>query len=395
MTDLSSDIKTGLNSELKNIIQYWKANSVDEKHGGFLGKRDHFNTEVQEANKGAILNTRLLWTFSAIENFQKDDSCRELAERAYDYLKKFFRDDQYQGIFWELDYKGKPVNKRKQIYAQAFAIYALAEYYKLSNDQEALKFANNLFFLIEKHALDRKKNGYLEAFQQDWSPIEDMRLSDKDENSAKTMNTHLHILEAYTNLYLVSGDITVKGALINLIELFLEKFLDPKNMHFQLFFNTDWQRANNVVSYGHDIEAVWLIIEACKAVENSMLLKQAEKTAVEVAEVFLKEAYVPNAGVINEKDLDSGITDEDRHWWPQVEAMVGLDYAFNISGEKKFLLAKEDIWQFTKQHIKDHSNGEWHFRVNKNNKPCDTEDKLSMWKAPYHNSRALMVLLKN
>ena len=395
MTDLSSDIKTELNEELKNIIQYWKANSVDEKHGGFLGKRDHFNTEVPNANKGAILNTRLLWTFSAIGNFQKDDSCRELADKAYDYLKKFFRDDQYQGIFWELDYKGKPVNKRKQIYAQAFAIYALSEYYTLSNNQEALTFASDLFFLIETHARDRKNNGYLEAFQQDWSPIEDMRLSEKDNNSAKTMNTHLHILEAYTNLYIASGDISVKGALINLIDLFLEKFLDTKNMHFQLFFNIDWQRANNVVSYGHDIEAVWLIIEACKAVENSILLKKAEKVAVEVAEVFLKEAYVPNAGVINEKDLDSGKVDEDRHWWPQVEAVVGLDYAFNISGEKKFLLAKEDIWDYTKEYIKDHAHGEWYFRVDKNNKPYETEDKLSMWKAPYHNSRACMMLLKN
>lgn len=395
MTDLSSDLKTELNEELKNITQYWKENSVDQLHGGFLGKRDHFNTEVPKSNKGAILNTRLLWTFSAIGNFQKDDSCRKLAERAYDYLKKYFYDEEYKGIFWELDYKGNPVNRRKQIYAQAFAIYALTEYYKLTNDRDALNWANHLFVLIETTARDREKNGYLEAFQQDWSPIEDMRLSEKDDNSAKTMNTHLHILEAYTNLFIVTEDTSVKGALINLIELFLEKFLDTENKHFQLFFNTNWQRANNNVSYGHDIEAVWLIIEACKAVGSKKFLEKAEIVAIEVAEVFLKEAYVQNAGVINEKDLDTGKVDEDRHWWPQVEAMVGLDYAFKISGEKKFLLAKEDIWQYTKKHIKDHSNEEWFFRVNKNNKPYETEDKLSMWKAPYHNSRACMMLLKD
>jgi len=395
MTNLSSDLKTELNEELKNIIQYWKKNSVDELYGGFLGKRDHFNNEVPKANKGAILNTRLLWTFSAIGNFQKDDYSLELAERAYNYLKQYFNDENYEGVFWELDYKGNPVNRRKQIYAQAFAIYALTEYYKLTNDQEALNWAISLFVLIETRARDREANGYLEAFQQDWSPIEDMRLSEKDDNSAKTMNTHLHILEAYTNLFIVSKDTSVKGALINLIELFLEKFLDTKNMHFQLFFNTNWQRANNIVSYGHDIEAVWLIIEACKVVGSKNLLEKAEKVAVEVAEVFIKEAYVQNAGVINEKDLDTGKVDEDRHWWPQVEAMVGLDYAFKISGEKKFLLAKEDIWQYTKKHIKDHSNGEWFFRVNKNNKPYETEDKLSMWKAPYHNSRACIMLLKD
>lgn len=395
MTDLSTDIKTELNEELKDLFQYWKFNSVDEKNGGFLGQRDHFNTEIPKAPKGAILNTRLLWTFSAIENFQKEFYCAELAKRAYDYLKDYFWDHEYQGIFWELDHKGKTVNTRKQIYAQAFAIYALTEYYKLSENREALQFANQLFFLIEKHARDRHNNGYLEAFQQDWSSIEDMRLSEKDENSAKTMNTHLHILEAYTNLYLVSGDTSVKGALLNLIDLFLEKFLDIENRHFQLFFNTEWHRANNLISYGHDIEAVWLIIEACKAVDNSKRLGKAEQVAVEVAEVFLQEAYVPNAGVINEKDLDSGKVDEDRHWWPQVEAMVGLDYAFKISGEKKFQVAKEDIWEYIKQHIKDHANGEWHFRVDKTNIPYETEYKLSMWKAPYHNSRAIMMLLKD
>ena len=394
MTKLSFNLKTELEEELKNILQYWKDNSVDEVHGGFLGKRDFFNVEVPKAHKGAILNTRLLWTFSAIANFQKDDACRKLAQRAYEYLKDFFLDEKYQGIFWELDYQGKPVNKRKQIYAQAFAIYALTEYYKLTQDKEALKWANSLFLLIEKHARDWEKNGYLEAFQENWSAIEDMRLSEKDANSAKTMNTHLHILEAYTNLYIVSEDASVKEALINLIELFLEKFLDAETKHFQLFFNTDWKRANDIISYGHDIEAVWLIIEACKAVGSKSLLEIAEIVAVEVANVFLQEAYVETAGVINEKDVEKGILDEDRHWWPQVEAMVGLDYAFKISGEDQFLRAKKDIWNYTRTYLKDEKNGEWHFRVDRDNKPYENEDKLSMWKAPYHNSRACMMLLK-
>ncbi len=396
MADPTAQFKAELSAELENILKYWNEFSLDERNGGFVGQRDHYNKEIPNASKGIILNTRVLWTFSAVANHKKEKSgeLRSLADRAYGYLKRAFQDDIFGGVFWEVDAEGNPINRRKQIYAQAFAIYALSEYHILSGDEEAKEWALELFKLVEKHAREREFNGYLEAFQEDWSPIEDMRLSEKDKNSAKTMNTHLHVLEAYTTLHKITKSEAVKEALDNLIEIFLEKFYDPKNQHFQLFFDNQWIREGNVASYGHDIEAVWLMIEAAKASGNEDLIKKTQNIAVPVAETFLEEAYVPGKGVINEKDLDSGKIDTDRHWWPQAEAMVGLEYAYQISGEKNFRNAIFDIWNFTQEHIIDRENGEWFFRIDENNRPYTQEDKLGMWKCPYHNSRACIVLMK-
>ena len=394
MASLEAQFKSELSVELESILKYWTDFSVDKKNGGFIGQRDHFNKEVPAASKGIILNTRLLWTFSAAANHKEDKSgeLKSLADRAYGYLKMAFKDDIFGGVFWELDSEGKPINRRKQIYAQVFAIYALSEYYILTEDESAMEWALELFSLVEKNAREPKYNGYLEAFQEDWTPIEDMRLSEKDRNSAKTMNTHLHVLEAYTTLYKISKAELVKEALDNLIHIFLEKFYDPENRHFKLFFDNSWRRDGNMVSYGHDIEAIWLLIEAAKASGNEDLVKRTQGIAVPVAETFLKEAYLPGKGVINEKDLDSGELDSDRHWWPQAEAMVGLFYAYRISEEEQFRNAIYDIWNFTKKNIIDHENGEWFFRIDENNQPYTHEDKLGMWKCPYHNSRACMVL---
>ncbi|MBK5192047.1 MAG: AGE family epimerase/isomerase [Flavobacteriaceae bacterium] len=390
-------LQTELTSELNNILNYWINFSVDKVNGGFIGERDHFNNEVSQASKGVVLNTRILWTFSAIGNYNKDKTLLPFAERAFDYLKKYFKDEKFKGIYWELDAYGIPINKRKQIYAQAFAIYALSEYYLFTKDENAKNWALSLFSLIEDHARDKDTNGYLEAFQEDWSPIKDMRLSEKDENAAITMNTHLHILEAYTSLLQICGNDKpkVKEALNNLVHLFFDKFLDKRKQHFQLFFDKNWTPSGNLISYGHDIEAIWLLIEAAKALKNENLIEKTREAAVSVAHVFINEAYVKNAGVLNEKDLDTGKVDTDRHWWPQAEAMVGLDYAFKISGEKKFRNAKFDIWEFIKKYIKDHENGEWFFRIDKNNIPYKNEDKLGMWKCPYHNSRACLILLSS
>ncbi|WP_424494233.1 AGE family epimerase/isomerase [Salinimicrobium sp. GXAS 041] len=395
MLNSAEKLKSELASELDNILRYWKENSLDEEKGGFVGQRDHYNKLIPDANKGIILNTRILWSFSAAGNFKNDENLRAYADRGYENLKSRFQDKNFGGVYWELDAEGNPVNKRKQIYAQAFAIYALSEYYFFSGEEKSREWALSLFKLIEEHARDREFNGYFEAFQEDWSPIEDMRLSEKDRNSAKTMNTHLHVLEAYTTLYRISKNAKVKEALDNLTDLFLKKFYDPKNDHFQLFFDKEWSREGNVVSYGHDIEAVWLMIEAARASENDDLLQKAEEVAVKVAETFLKEAYVEGKGVLNEKDLDSGEIDTDRHWWPQIEAMVGLEYAFRISGEKSFQNAIFDIWEYTKQHIIDSENGEWFFRVDENNQPYKEEDKLGLWKCPYHNSRGCIQLIQS
>jgi len=376
--------------ELNNILNYWSKNTLDLKHGGFLGQIDHFNVVIPEASKGIILNTRILWSFSAVSNHFQTETYNDICDRAYNYLKTHFNDTISKGVYWELDYLRNPINKRKQVYAQAFSIYALSEYYILSKNEAAKDWAIELFDLTEKHAKDGQF-GYLEAFNEDWTPIKDMRLSDKDMNAEKTMNTHLHILEAYTSLLKIYDDESLKDSLKTLVNLFQNKFLNSNN-HYDLFFDKNWNLLSNTVSYGHDIETAWLVIEAAKVLNDDALLEDVKATAIQVANTFLEEAIDSEGAVINEKNLSTNHTDTDRHWWPQVEALVGLKYANDIIKDEKYIDSSLKIWEFTKKHIIDHKNGEWHFRVDKNGKPYTEEDKVSMWKAPYHTSRALIIL---
>ncbi|MCF1192306.1 AGE family epimerase/isomerase [Mangrovimonas sp. AS39] len=391
MNEAYKTMQSELHSELLNILTYWTNNTIDQNYGGFVGNITNDNKIVDQANKGIILNTRILWSFAAASNYLKSKSYQFICERSFQYLKDYFKDKDYGGFYWELDYQGQPINKRKQVYAQAFGIYALSEYYKFSKDEVAKSMAIELFELIEKHAKDTEKLGYLEALNQDWSPIDDMRLSEKDMNAAKTMNTHLHVLEAYTTLLEIYPNEAVKTSLTMLVELFLTKFLNTNN-HYHLFFDEDWKLLSNSVSYGHDIETIWLVIEAAKVLKNKDLLQQAYATATKVAHTFIEEAIDADGAVINEKNLTTNHTDTDRHWWPQVEALVGLKYAYQIQKNPVYLETSIKIWEFTKTHLIDRVHGEWFFRVDTNGKVYQEEDKVSMWKAPYHTSRACMMM---
>ena len=386
-------LKKELNVELKNILSYWIENTIDKEFGGFLGKRDHFNKVVEKASKGVILNTRILWSFSAATNHLKTNTYKDVCDRSFKYLKDFFNDKINKGVYWEVDYLGNPINKRKQVYAQSFTIYALSEYYLFSKNEEAKTWAIELFNQLEKYAKDSVNEGYFEAFNEDWSPIEDMRLSDKDMNASKTMNTHLHVLEAYTSLLKIYDNNELKASLKMLVKVFLEKFLNTKN-HYELFFDDQWNLLSNSVSYGHDIEAAWLVIDAAKLIDDSELLHLSEEVAVKVADTFLLEAIDKEGAVINEKNLTTNHIDTDRHWWPQVEALVGLKYANDLKSDEKYISSSLKIWDFTKKNLIDHKNGEWFFRVDEKGNVYKSEDKVSMWKAPYHTSRACIILNK-
>ena len=391
MIEAYKQLKSELNSELKNILRYWVSNTLDQEYGGFVGKIDHYNLVIPKASKGIILNTRILWSFSAASTHLKTDLYQAVCDRAFHYLKTFFEDGNHEGVFWELDYKGNPLNKRKQVYAQAFAIYALSEYYIFTKNDTAKNWAIELFELLEKHAKDVLNLGYFEAFNQDWTPIKDMRLSNKDMNASKTMNTHLHILEAYTSLLRIYDNAQLRHSLKTLVELFLHKFLNNNN-HYDLFFDDGWKLLSNIVSYGHDIETAWLVIEAAKQLNDEALLHQANTVALKVADTFLKEAIDEDGAVLNEKNLTTNYVDTDRHWWPQVEALIGLSYANHLKANRDYISTSIKIWEYTKKHIIDHENGEWFFRVDKNGRPYTEEDKVSMWKAPYHTSRACIML---
>lgn len=386
-----NQLKQELHSELDNILDYWSKNTIDYEHNGFVGKINHYNQVVPQASKGIILNTRILWSFSAASNHLKTGIHKAVCDRAFQYLETYFKDKTHGGVFWELDYKGNPINKRKQVYAQAFTIYALSEYYIFSKNKEAKNWAIDIFNCIEKYAKDDGNMGYFEAFKEDWNPIEDMRLSDKDMNASKTMNTHLHILEAYTTLLKIYDNAPLRDSLKMLVNLFFNKFLNDKN-HYDLFFDDQWNLLSNTISYGHDIEAAWLVIEAAKALNDEALLKQANTVALKVANTFLNEGISEDGAVLNEKNLTTNHVDTDKHWWPQVEALIGLKYAYQLNPDEKYITSSLRIWDYTKQHFIDRKNGEWFFRVDKNGNVYTEEDKVSMWKAPYHTSRACIIL---
>ena len=261
-------LKQEFRDELHAILDWWSKHMVDEEYDGFYGRRDGFGRLETKADKGVILNTRILWTYSAAALFSGRQEHQDLALRAYDYICRHFWDDVEGGVVWSVDYLGNPVDTQKQIYGQAFAIYALCEYYFLTKDRCVLDKATELFWLIEKYSRDREMNGYLSAFARNWSPMEDIRLSEKDMNEAKIMNTHLHILEAYTCFYRVKPFAALKEALNNVVDLFLQYFIDPETGSMQVYFDENWTPKGDTISFGHNVEASWLLWEAAEALER-------------------------------------------------------------------------------------------------------------------------------
>ncbi|UII19262.1 AGE family epimerase/isomerase [Fulvivirga ligni] len=390
--DQLSKLRSEFEEELHRSLLFWIRRMQDPVNNGFYGRIDGCNKLHPQADKAVILNTRILWTFSHIANFYPDHGYQEMAERAYSYLLQHFDDVDNGGVFWMVDQKGKPVNKRKQIYAQTFAIYAFSEYYALTRDEESLKKAIDIFQLIEKHSFDQDQNGYLEAFTESWEEIDDLRLSEKDANEKKTMNTHLHVLEAYTNLYRVWPNEILKKQLNNLTELFLAQFVQD-NAHFGLFFNENWQLKSSEISYGHDIEGSWLLCEAAEVLDYNNLIEKCRANALSMVEAVLVKGVDHDGAILNEAD-EHGITDSDKHWWPQAEALVGFMNAFQINREQKYINALVANWTFIKKHLLDYENGEWHWKVDKSGKIQLDEDKAGPWKCPYHNSRAMMELIR-
>ena len=259
MMDIKSMRKEMEAELIGNILPFWMNRMKDEVNGGFYGRITGTGILMPEAEKGAILNARILWTFSAAYRLLGNEEYLTTATRAKRIIIDRFYDKEFGGIYWSLDYKGNPLDTKKQIYAIGFAIYGLSEYHRATGDKEALDYAIRLFEDIERYSFDSVKNGYCEALTRGWSELADMRLSDKDENECKTMNTHLHILEPYTNLYRVWKNDSLKSQLCNLIEIFIDKILNAETGHLELFFDEDWNSKYRIVSYGHDIEALSLI----------------------------------------------------------------------------------------------------------------------------------------
>lgn len=383
-----------MRSELENnILPFWMNKMEDNEQGGFYGEITGDDELRPEASKGAILNARILWTFSAAYRLLKKPEYLKTATRAKRYLIDRFYDPEYGGIYWELDYKGNPLDTKKQIYAIGFAIYGLSEYARATGDAEALEYAQRLFEVIEQHSFDPVQNGYLEALTRDWQPIKDMRLSDKDENEKKTMNTHLHILEPYTNLYRVWKDERLERQLRNLIDVFITRILDPQTGHLNLFFEEDWTNKYRIYSYGHDIEASWLIHEAALVLGDETVLKRIEPLIVRIAQAA-DEGLNPDGSMIYENFLDKQKIDRELHWWVQAENVVGHINLYQHFGDESALDIAVRCWEFIKAKLIDHEQGEWHWSILPDGTVNRKDDKAGFWKCPYHNGRMCMEVIE-
>lgn len=388
-----STYKQEIQESLHDILQFWIKNTLDSEFGGFIGKMDFEGNIHPNHEKGGVLNARMLWTFSAAYNFTNNKKYLHIAKLAYQYIQKYFRDTENCGVYWSVDFRANPLNTRKQIYSQAFTIYGLAEYYKASQNKEALDFAKELFYLIEKHSFDEQQGGYFEAFSKNWELLEDLRLSEKDRNDPKTMNTHLHVLEAYATLFEVWKDAKLEKQIRNLLTVFSDKIINSENNHMRLFFDKNWVSTSQGISFGHDIEAAWLLQEAAEAIADKDLITKFKTIAVEMAEAS-SEGLQTDGSMIHEFDPSTNHQDTHREWWVEAEGMVGFMNAYQITKNQKYLSTIEGLWNFTKKYLKDSEKGEWIWGVYEDYSPMRNEDKVGFWKCPYHNARACMEILK-
>lgn len=381
-----------------NILPYWM-DKMSKPSGGFHGRIDGSENLDAEAPVGGIMTARVLWTFASAYRILSANAATpaaglerylDIAKRAKRLLLDSFADPEFGGTFWSLTSDFKPLDTKKQIYAIAFAIYGLAELYRACGDEEALESAIKLFHAIEEHSYDPAEGGYFEAFTRSWEPIEDMRLSDKDANESKTMNTHLHVLEAYTCLYRVWKDDLLAERLRSLIEVF-EKHILGEDGHLKLFFDNSWNCGYDIVSYGHDIEASWLLHEAALALGEPETLKRVETLVPDIVKAA-SEGFSAAEGLIYEKAGEE--TDRDRHWWVQAEAVVGFFNLWDHFGVQSGLENALVSWEFIKSSLIDRENGEWFWSVRADGSINRDDDKAGFWKCPYHNGRMCMEIIE-
>lgn len=390
----------------EHILPFWSGPALDREQGGWLPWMDNELKVDRRQPRGLIVNSRILWTFSAAFRARPEARYREMAERAFDYLMTRFWDKEAGGAFWRLTSQGAVLEDTKKTYGQAFCIYALAEYHQAlgtpapgsdaanaADRREALARAIEVFELVEAHAHDPEHGGYFEVRKRDWSEAASSRLSEKDMNEKKSMNNHLHVLEAYTNLYRVWPTSRLQKRLEELVQLFEQRILDPRSQHLHHFFDEQWNVRSQTYTFGHDIEASWLLCEAAGVLEDPARLKRIEKLSLKMAETVLREALDADGGLCYEGTAGQ-VIDRRKECWPQAEAVVGFLNAFELCADERYLAAALRVWEYIEAHLVDWRNGEWFWRINLDGRPDPGLPKVSEWKGPYHGSRACLEVLR-
>lgn len=380
------------NDLIKNILPFYLNHAIDLENGGFYGLIQNEAQIDKTHPKGLVYCARMLWTYSAAQMFSPDTEYKIIADIAGNYLFNQFWDAENGGFYWLLNYDGTPLNSQKKVYGHAFVLYALAEYYRAWPNNEVLEKAKTVFTLLENKTRDTENRGYFETYEQNWEMALDKRLSEVDLDSDKSMNTHLHMFEAYANLYRIWKEPLLKQRLKELLEITLDKIVHPKTGHFQLFFTKEWNSESENISFGHDIEGSWLLCEAVEILGDENLLKKAQKMAVKMADAVLSRGIDTDSLLFFEADPEK-IIDSDKHWWVQAEAVVGYLNAYELTHAEKYLEAALHCQNTINEKFIDHKNGEWFRRLTREGKLTD-DPKVYEWKGPYHNGRACMEIYR-
>jgi mannobiose 2-epimerase len=381
-----------IETELRtDILPFWLKYTRDRERGGFYGEISNDLTIKKNAPRGALLTSRILWTFSSAYRHYKDPALLEMARWAYDDLVAKFWDNEQGGLYWSIKANGTPLDTRKVIYGQAFGIYALSEYHRATGDRAPLDRAIALYRLVESHAHDAKNRGYFEEFDREWKRLSNSRRSLVSTLGSKSQNTHLHVMEAYANLLRVWPDADLHANLTDLADVMMTRVLNPANHHLRLFLGDDWTPRSDEISFGHDIEFSWLLLETADVLGDHDLIARVQKTAVEVARAILAEGVDSDGGLLSEAN-PKGLTNTNKEWWQQAEAVTGFFNAYQLSGEPQFLQASLRSWDFIEAHVIDHKRGEWYNLLSRN---CTilSPDKVSLWKCPYHDGRTCIEMV--
>jgi len=386
------DFRQQLEEELTgNILPFWMTHVVDKVNGGFYGAVTNDLHVHNKVPRSAVLCARMLWTFAAAYRKFGAEQYLSIARWAYDYLMRVFWDRARGGLYWEVDYKGHPVSDRKHHYAQAFGIYGLAEYYRATREPQSLALAQTLFHLLEAHAYEPVYGGYIEGSSREWEPLADMRLGESDLNCRKSMNTMLHILEAYTNLLRAWDDVHLQAQHRALLETFQQHIIDPQAGHFRLFFDDGWRALSEGVSFGHDIEGSWLLCEAAEAQGDPTLLARVCKSAMNMAAAVYRDGMDDDGSLFYEAGPQGNV--DTKAWWPQAEAMVGFYNAYQLSGQVHFAQAAYGCWTYIQAKMVDREHGGWFKELYRDGTPNETSYKAGPWNCPYHHSRACFEML--
>jgi len=372
-----------------NILDYWLG--LRDPRGGFYGEVEASGRILPDAPRGVILNARIIWAFSAAYGAMREAAYLTAAQEACAWFLSHFCDPSCGGVYWSVSHQGERIDDKKQLYAQGFAIYGLSEFYKVTHDPKALATAAALFQVVEDRFADREHGGYIEALARDFSPLEDMSLSAHDINADKTMNSHLHLLEAYANLYRVWPDASLKTALVQLLDLVCTRIMAPDG-HLQLYFRRDWSVLPGAVSYGHDIETSWLMLECALATRDLDVVERVRPYALALGRAG-NEGLMPD-GSMRYEQLPDGSFDDSRQWWVQAETVVGNLWLWKYHGETGGADRALACWQYIRDHLVDRSGGEWYWAVLPDGTLDLSSPKAGFWKCPYHNSRMCLEIMK-